>query len=156
MEHIWSNIDRLALNLVCPTAVISNAANHRANIASGHADRLAIIERLDRGKELGVLLTYVGKLDHQPASLLGSSVLPAAFEGLPCRRYGQIDVFLGGFRNGADDLLVGGVDDFESLLVDSFNPFIIDESVTRCIRYNPSRRKAELSLTIPWAVCKCQ
>jgi len=34
---------------------------------------------------------------------------------------------LGGLADGGDDLLCGGVDDLEGLLVDTLNPLVVDE-----------------------------
>jgi hypothetical protein len=56
-------------------------------------------------------------------------VFPFSVERLSCGLDCDIDIFFGGFVNGADDFFVGGVDDFEGFAVNTFNPFVVDEPV---------------------------
>lgn len=53
--------------------------------------------------------------------------LPCTVEGLAGGRDGDVDVLLCGLADGCDDLLGGGVDDLELLLVDTLNPLIVNE-----------------------------
>ncbi len=61
--------------------------------------------------------------------MVGSHFSPFALKGLPSCSDGDIDILLGGFGNGADDLLVRRVDDLKGLLVNALNELVIDESI---------------------------
>lgn len=62
VEHARVDIVGLALNLICPAAIVPYGANDGTNVAARHVDRLAIVKRLDSGQEICVLLEKVGKL----------------------------------------------------------------------------------------------
>lgn len=64
VEHIRGNIQSPALDLISPATIISDAADNSPDIAVGHADSLSIVQRLDGGKQAGVLLDEIGKLEH--------------------------------------------------------------------------------------------
>lgn len=128
VEHLGSNIDRLALDLVGPTTVVSEAANNGANIATGVGNRLSVVERLNSGEEVEVLLGEVGKLKEEVASDLRRSGPPLALESLAGSGDSQVDILLGTLADGGDDLLGGGVDNLELLLVDTLNPLAVDEA----------------------------
>lgn len=127
MEHIRGDVDGLALDLVGPAAVVPQAAGDGADVALGHGKRLAIVERLDGGEHVQVLLDKVGELGQHDAALLRGGLLPDAIEGFAGGLDGYVDVLLGGLVDGADDLLVGGVYDLERLLVDALNPLVVNE-----------------------------
>lgn len=129
MEHVGGNVDGLAFNLVGPSSVVSDAASNGANVTLSHGDGLAIVKRLNGSEELDVLLNEIGKLDHQNGSLLGSNLLPCGLEGLAGGGDSKVDILLGGFANGGDDLFGGGVDDLELLLVNTLNPLVVDETI---------------------------
>ncbi|KAI6769769.1 hypothetical protein HG530_004398 [Fusarium avenaceum] len=70
VEHLGGNVNSLALDLVGPTTVVSEAANNGANIATGVGDRLSVVERLNSSEEVKVLLSNIGKLQEKVASAL--------------------------------------------------------------------------------------
>lgn len=82
VEHIGSNINGLALDLVGPTTVVSEAANNSTDITTGVGDGLSVVKRLNSGEEVEVLLGEVGELEEKVSSGLGSSVLPLAIKSL--------------------------------------------------------------------------
>ena len=61
---------------------------------------------------------------------MGSSVLPDSLEALARSGHSDVDILLGGFADRGDDLLVGGVDDLELLLVNTLNPLVVDEPMS--------------------------
>lgn len=128
VEHVGGNVDGLALDLVGPTGVVSQAANDGTDITAGVVDGLSVVERLNSGEELLVLLGEVGKLQHVGTSLLGSSLLPFALEGLSGSGDSKVDILLGTLADGGDGLFGGGVDDLELLLVNTLNPLASDEA----------------------------
>ena len=127
VERVGGDIDGLALNLIGPTAVVADGANDGANIATGHGDGLAIVERLNSGEEVEVLLDQVGELQEVDTTLLGSDLAPGTLESLAGSLNGNIDILLGGLVDGADDLLGSGVDDLEGLFLDTLNELVVDE-----------------------------
>jgi hypothetical protein len=129
VEHVGGNVQRLALDLVGPATVVADASNDGANVAPGHGDGLAIVQRLDGGEELGVLLGKISELEDQAGSVARGGGSPCCVEGLAGGGHGQIDVLLGTFADGGDDLLGGGVDDLELFLVDTLNKLVVDEAV---------------------------
>lgn len=133
MEHVWANVQGLALDLVCPTSVVPYAADDSGDVSLCHRDGLAVVQRLDRSKQIGVLLEEVGQLQQVQTPLLGGRVPPCALEGLPGGGDRNVDIFLGTLVDGADDLLGGWVDDLELLLVDTLDPLVVDEPGGRVI-----------------------
>jgi hypothetical protein len=132
VEHVRGNINCLALDLVCPTAVVPYAANNGTDVAAGHANGLAVVERFDSCEEFLVLLGDLGELEQVNASLLWGGVVPCGLESLPGGGYGDIDILLSGLGYRGDDLLCGRVDDLKCLLVDTLNPLVVDEAAGEC------------------------
>lgn len=117
---------RLALDLIGPTTIVPYGTNDGTKITTGHVDGLAIVEGLDGGQEICVLLQKVGQLQQHATSLVGCCLLPWALECLASSGNGDIYIFLGGLVDLADDLLGGGVDDIELLLVDALDPLAVN------------------------------
>lgn len=128
VKHVGGNVDSPALDLVGPSTIVSDAASNSTNVTPGHGNGLAIVERLYRGEEVDVLLNEIGKLDHQDGSLLGSNLLPGGFESLAGGGDSNVDILLGGFTDRGNDFFSGGVDDLKSLLVNTLNPLVVDET----------------------------
>lgn len=129
MEHVGGDVNGLALDLVGPTSVVPQAADDGTDVTLGHGDGLSVVERLDGGEELSVLLCEVGELQQVDGALAGGGLSPDTLEGLAGGGDGDIDILLGSLVDGADNLLGGGVDDLEGLLVDTLNPLVVDEPV---------------------------
>lgn len=134
VEHVGGNVKSLSLNLVGPATIVANASDNSADITSGQADGLAVVQRLDSGEKIEVLLSQIGQLEHQAASLAGCDSFPCCVESLAGCGNGKIDVLLGTFADGGDDLLGCGVDDLKLLLVDTLNPLVVDEPLKRAKR----------------------
>jgi hypothetical protein len=107
------------------------AACASSDIALGHADSLAVVQRLDRSELISVLLKEVCELHEQAPTVLGSLFPPGALESFACGGYSEVDILLGGLVDRADDALVGGVDDLEGLAVDTFDELVVDEPAGR-------------------------
>lgn len=127
MQHVGVDVDGLACDLVGPAAVVAEALDHGTDIALGHGDRLSVVERLDSGKQVSVLLCQVGELEDDLGTVLGRDAAPLALESLAGGLDGNVDILLGSLGHGGDDLFGGGVDDLEGLLVGTLNPFVVDE-----------------------------
>lgn len=128
VELVRANVERLALDLVGPPAVVPDAPGDGADVPPRHADGLSVVERLNGGELLRVGLDEVGELQEQAAALAGGGGPPGALEGLAGGGDGGIDILLGGLADGADDLLGGGVDDLELLLVGALDELVVDEA----------------------------
>lgn len=126
-EGVLVGIDNLALDLVGPASVVSQASSDHTNITLGHTKSLAIVERLNSSDEVQVLLNQIGELNQQLASVLWCLLSPCSLECLAGSSYCNIDILLGGLGDRADNFLGGGVDGLECLSVDALNPFVVDE-----------------------------
>lgn len=131
VEGVWGGIHDLALDLVGPAAIVSQATRAHADVHLGHGLSLAVVESLHRGEQLEVLLKEIGELDQQLATVLGRLLSPWALECLACGGDGDVDILLGGLVHRGDDLLGGGVDDLEGLAVHTLHPLIVDEAAVR-------------------------
>lgn len=120
-------VDNLALNLVGPTAIISQAASYHTDIDLGHSNGLSVVERLNGGQKIGVFLDQVGEVDQQLATVLGGLLSPCGLKCLSCGSYRNIDILLCGLVDGADNFFSGGVDGLEGLAVDTLHPLVVDE-----------------------------
>lgn len=58
---------------------------------------------------------------------MGRGLLPGCVESLAGSRDGGIDILLSSLADRSDDLFGGGVDDLELLLVNTLDPFVVDE-----------------------------
>lgn len=99
VEHVGGNVDGLALNLVGPATVVTDAGGNGADIALGHGDGLAVVKGLDGGEQVEVLLDKVGELEKQAAALRGSDLAPCGLESLAGGGDGEIDILLGGLTD---------------------------------------------------------
>lgn len=95
VERVCGRIDDLALNLVCPATVISERTSASSNITLGHGDGLSIIQRLNSGQKVKVLLEQFGELYEVFATLFRSGLVsPIALERLSCGGDGDVDILL--------------------------------------------------------------
>ena len=117
------------MDLVGISTVVSNAANGSVQVCAGHHDALAIVERLNGGDGLRVLLHQIGELEDILGSLLGRNLPPFALEGFSRRGDGDVDILLGSFLDGADDFFGRGVDGLNLAALFACYPFVVDKSV---------------------------
>ena len=89
------------------------------------ADGLAVVERLDKGEMLGVLLDDVGDLV-QDDGALGLVGLAPGLERLPCRVDRAIDVVFGGVGDGGELLAVCGAVGVDGAAVGCVDPLAAD------------------------------
>ena len=127
VEGVGCGVDDLALDLVGPAAVVSQAADTHADVDLGHVGGLAIVESLNGGEELSVLLEEVGERAKQLATVLWSHLSPWAIESLACCGDGNVDILLGGLRNLAGHALVCWVVDLELLALYTLHELVVDE-----------------------------
>jgi len=138
VESVWCGVDDLALDLVCPTTVVSQAASGEADVTLGHGQGLSVVERLNGAESVNVGLEEVGQLGKHLATVTWGDLPPGTLESLACSGDSDIDILLGTLVNGADDLLGGRVDGLEGLAVYTLDPFIVDETGDdqhRCVVY---------------------
>lgn len=105
VEHVGGDVNGLAVNLVGPSTVVADARNNGTNIATGHGDGLSVVERLDGGEEVDVLLSNIGELEHQLAALVCAGLAPCRVESLAGGGDSQVDILLGSLVDGDDRLL---------------------------------------------------
>lgn len=117
------------MDLVRPTAVISETSGAHTDIDLGHAERFAIIQGFNGSEELEILFEKICKFHKISASLLCGDVPPRCLKGLAGDGDGMVNIFLRGFMDFANRFFGGGVDDFESLAILAFDEFVVDETV---------------------------
>ena len=133
-ERLWVHVKGLSLNLVGPTAIVSEAAHTGAKVSLGHAESLAIVQSLDGGELFQVLLEEVPQLRQHSATLLGGDETPCLFEGFAGGGYGDVDVLLGCFVYSCDGLFGARVDRLKGLSIYTFDELIVDEARVAHIR----------------------
>jgi hypothetical protein len=127
VESVGGGVNDLALDLVRPTTVVPQAADAHADVDLGHGDGLAVVERLNRGEQVQVLLEQVGELHEKSATVLWGLFPPWALEGLACGGDGNVDILLRGLLDRGDDTLVCGVDHIEGPALCGFDELVVDE-----------------------------
>lgn len=128
VECLIASVNHLALNLVRPATIVSQAAHASADVALCHRDGLAIVQRLDCSKGLKIGLEQVGELEKVLGAVAGSDLAPLALKGSSRGLHGDVDIFLGSLVHGGDDALVRRVDDLKGLAVNAFDEFVVDET----------------------------
>ena len=128
VECLGIGLNDLAMNLVGPAAVVSEASGAHTDIDLGHAERFAIVQGLNRGEEFEILFEQIGELHEISSSLLWGDFAPRCFEGLACDGDGVVNIFFCGFMYFADGFLGGRVDGLEGLAILAFDELIVDEA----------------------------
>ena len=77
-KEVAANRDGPAFDLVGPARIVAQGVGDAAHVALRVGDRLAAVERLERGQLVGVLLDQVGQLEEQPAAIGGVHRAPRA------------------------------------------------------------------------------
>lgn len=100
-------INRLSLNLVGPSSVVSQNTSDHSNVVLGQGDGLSVVQRLDSGESIKVLLDQLGELDEQLATVLWADLGPWALKGGAGSLDSNVDILLGGLGDGANNLRYG-------------------------------------------------
>ena len=130
VESLSVRLNDLAVNLICPAAVISKASGAHANVDFGHAERFAIVQGFNRREDFEVLFKQICQIHQVFSSLLIGDLTPCGLKGFAGNGDGVVDIFFGGFVDFADSFLGGGVDALKSLAILAFDEFVVDEAVT--------------------------
>src|SRR5690606_16132218 len=86
-EVLPSDRDRCALDLVGPTGVVANAVDHQRNVGPARiANRLAVVERLERREFVRLFFEQVGELAHEDATIASVHTRPLAAVELSASR----------------------------------------------------------------------
>lgn len=125
---VWVGVDNLALNLVGPAGVVVEGTSSHADINLGHGDGLSVVESLDSGEGVEVLLHEVGELVEQLSTVLWGLTSPWSLECLTGSGDGDVYILLGCLVNGCDDLLGSWVDGLELASVNTGNELVVDET----------------------------
>jgi hypothetical protein len=92
----------------------------------GEPDRLAVVERLELGQLVRVLLHEVGELEHQPRPGCRGQLAPLALERPAGGLNRAIDVLRSGVGDLGDRLAGGRVDRLEGPTVGGVRPLAAD------------------------------
>jgi hypothetical protein len=138
VELVGWGVNHLTLDLVCPATIVPQATGAAGHVSvPGHAECLAVVQSLNRSKEVGVLLEELGELHEELSTVLGCLLSPWAVEGFAGSGDGEVDILLRCLLDSADDLLGGGVDDVEGLAIDGLYELIVDKPGQVLVRYIP-------------------
>ena len=122
------------MNLICPAAIVPQIADTHPNIDFCHAERLAIVQGLNRGQNLRITLKQIRQLDEVFPALFGGDLFPGTFKGVAGDLDRNVNIFVGGFADCNDGFFRGGVDGFEFLAVFSLDKLIVDEAGYMSVR----------------------
>lgn len=103
-ESLVVGINSLSLDLIGPSTVVSQDASDHSNVVLGQRDGLSVVQRLDSGKGIKVLLDQLGELDEKLATVLWADLRPWSFERGAGSLDGNVDILLGGLGDGANNL----------------------------------------------------
>ena len=131
VESLSIRLNDLAVNLVCPAAVISKASGAHANVNFGHTERFTIVQGFNRREEFEVLFKQICQIHKVFSSLLIGDFTPCGLKGFAGNGDGVVDIFFGGFVDCADRFLGGGIDGLKSLAILSLDELVVDEAVRR-------------------------
>ena len=92
VEGLWVRVDGLAMDLVCPSAIVSQAPRGQLNVNLCHRERLAIVQRLDGGKGIRVFVEEVAEFRQHLTPDGGKSLSPDAIEGFASGLDGNVDI----------------------------------------------------------------
>lgn len=96
-ELLWRGRDRLAVDLIGPSSVVSQGGDRLSEVlADSHAEGLSAIPSLQSRNGFLVFFNKICQLEDQLASLGVGDIAPAGtIEGGSCSLYGLVDVFWG-------------------------------------------------------------
>lgn len=111
--------DSLALNLVCPARIVSNAVNGTLEVSVLRPiERLAVIESFDSCELVLMLLHKIRKLVHELGTLgAGTLKTPASFESVLRSGDSTVDILGSTLRDLSDQLASRRVDDAADAMV---------------------------------------
>ena len=106
-------LDDLAKDLVSPAGVVANALDGVGDVgALGPVEGLAIVEGLEGGELVDILLHEVGELVHEARAVVAGGVeAPCGGEGLVGSFDGEVDILGRALCDLGERLACGGVDD---------------------------------------------
>ncbi len=130
-EVVAADRNRLAVDLVGVAGVVAEHVDHERQIAmAGFANRLAVVERFERGQLVDFFFDQVGQLEHQAAPVAGIHPAPGSMlQGVARRFHRQIDVGRIAFGHLGNDFFGGRVDRLERLAADGGHPMAADEAL---------------------------
>jgi hypothetical protein len=126
-EGLGVGVNGLTSDLVSPATVVAQTASSVGNIDLGHRDGLAVIQSFNGGEGLHITLEEVGKLGEHAATVRGGHLLPGTLEGGTGSLDGDVYILLGSLVNRGDGFLVGGVESFKGLALDTLDELVVNE-----------------------------
>jgi hypothetical protein len=97
VKGLLVDVDGLARDLICPSSIVPEAPNNKAQIDPGHSHRLASIEGLKRNEQLGLTLQDISELIQEIRALRGRLCTPFSVKCSARRSDGDVNIFLGCF-----------------------------------------------------------
>jgi len=126
-ESLGVGVNSLTSDLISPATVVAETAGSVGNVDLGHSDGLSVIKSLNGSDGVHITLEEVGELGEHTATFGGNHLLPGTLEGLASCLHSNVDILLGSLVDGGNGLLVGGVQGFEGLAINTLNKFVVNE-----------------------------
>lgn len=128
VDHVVAvDVNGLAVNLIGPASVVSDASADKCEFSGGQSDGLAIVVTLNGGELGSISVDQVGKLEQHATTVDGGSLPPYCVVSLASSGNSNVDILLGSFADRGNDLLGCGVDNLELLLINTLNELAVDE-----------------------------
>jgi hypothetical protein len=132
---IWHR-NGVAFDFCGPSGVVAEVIDCKRQVGDARdLEGLAVVERFELRKFLGVLFEQVGEFPEEFAALGRRNSGPlAGVKSCACSFDGSIDVFFVACGDVGEDLAGRGIVGRESLARGRFNPFSIDQELA-CLGY---------------------
>ena len=131
-EGALKRIHRLAVNFRRQAGVVTEDVHHHRHVdVLGLEDRFAVVERLEFGEFVDVLLNQISQPPQQASALAGGHLVPwtgAVFESVTSGFNCSVDIIWGGFNDLGQDLAGGRIDGVE--FPGAVNPLAVDQEAT--------------------------
>lgn len=128
VEGLGIGVDNLAVDLVCPAAIVSDTAGSVGNVDLSDGEGLAVVKGLDGSQGIAMLFHQVSQLDEHAATICWGDMFPGSVEGGTGSGDGDIDVLFCGLVDGGDGLFVVGVDGVKGPALDALDELVVDEA----------------------------
>ncbi len=131
-EGALKRIHRLAVNFRRQAGVVTEDVHHHRHVdVLGLEDRFAVVERLEFGEFVDVLLNQISQPPQQASALAGGHLAPwtgAVFKSVAGGFNCSVDIIRRGFDDLGQDLAGGRIDGVE--FPGAVNPLAVDQEAT--------------------------
>ena len=130
-EIVSANRNRVPRELVGPAGVVADAVDGQRQVGGSRVDnRLAVVERFERGQLIEIRFHQIGELVHQAASIASIHLRPrTGFKRGSRGLHGSIDVGRIALGHFGDHCFIHRVDRLEPFAAAGLDPLAVDQHV---------------------------